>query len=175
MRRLSHPGVAFLDRDGTLNEKAPEGDYIKRPEEVSLLPGAAEALRRLNDAGVAAIVVTNQRGIALGRMTERDLEEVNAELSAQLEAAAGARIDAFFHCPHDIGECDCRKPETGMFRQALERSPWIELTRSVMIGDSDSDVEAGRALGMATVRLGVDAPDLAAAVELLLLGGNEGL
>jgi D-glycero-D-manno-heptose 1,7-bisphosphate phosphatase len=165
---VSHPGVAFLDRDGTINAKAPEGDYIKRPEEVSLLPGAAEAVRRLNDAGVTAIVVTNQRGIALGRMTERDLEEVNAELSRQLEAVAGARIDAFFHCPHDVGECDCRKPETGMFRQALERFPWIELTSSVIVGDSDSDVEAGRALQMATVRLGADAQDLTAAVDELL-------
>jgi D-glycero-D-manno-heptose 1,7-bisphosphate phosphatase len=168
LRRLSHPGVAFLDRDGTINAKAPEGDYIKRPEEVSLLPGAAEAVRRLNDAGVTAIVVTNQRGIALGRMTERDLEEVNAELSRQLEAVAGARIDAFFHCPHDVGECDCRKPATGMFMRALERFPWIELTSSVIVGDSDSDVEAGRALDMATVRLGADAQDLTAAVDELL-------
>ena len=168
MRRLSHPGVAFLDRDGTINRKAPAGDYIKRPEEVLLLPGAAEAIRRLNDAGIAAIVVSNQRGIALGRMTERDLEEVNAEVCRQLEVVAGARIDAFFHCPHDIGECDCRKPEAGMFRQALERFRWIELTRSVMIGDSDSDVEAGRALGIRTVRLGLDAPDLSAAIDQVL-------
>ncbi len=168
MRSLSAPGVAFLDRDGTINEKAPPGDYIKRPEEVSLLPGAADAVRRLNDAGVSAIVVTNQRGIALGRMSERDLEQVHAELSAQLEAAAGARIDAFFHCPHDSGQCDCRKPETGMFRQAHERFPWIDLAASVMIGDSASDVEAGHTLGMGTVRLGVDAPDLSAAVGRVL-------
>ena len=168
MRRLSHPGVAFLDRDGTINEKAPAGDYIKGPEEVSLLPGAADAIRRLNDAGIAAIVVSNQRGIALGRMTEGDLEEVNAELCRRLEAAAGARIDAFFHCPHDVGECDCRKPETGMFRQAVGRFPWIELGRSVMIGDSESDVEAGRALGISTMRLGLDASDLSAAVDQVL-------
>ena len=168
MRRLSHPGVAFLDRDGTINEKAPAGDYVTRPEEVSLLPGAAEAVRRLNDAGIAAIVVTNQRGIALGRMTERDLEEVNAEVCRQLEVVAGARIDAFFHCPHDIGECDCRKPEAGMFRQAVERFPWIDLKCSAIVGDSESDVEAGRALGMRSVRLGVDTVDLAAAVDQLL-------
>lgn len=167
MPGLSHPGVAFLDRDGTINRKAPEGDYVERPDEVSLLPGAAGAVRRLNDAGIAAVVVSNQRGIALGRMTERDLEEVQAALVAQLDAA-GAHIDAFFHCPHDIGQCDCRKPQTGMFRQALERFPWIELERSVMIGDSDSDVEAGRALGMRTVRLGVDAPDLGGALDQLL-------
>jgi D-glycero-D-manno-heptose 1,7-bisphosphate phosphatase len=168
---LSHPGAAFLDRDGTINRKAPEGDYVKRPEEVSLLPSAAEAIRRLNDAGIAVIVVTNQRGIALGKMTEQDLEDVHAELAAQLEATAGARIDAFFHCPHDVGECDCRKPATGMFRQALARFPSIDVAQSVMIGDSESDVEAGRAMGVRTVRLGADAADLLAAVDQMLGGG----
>jgi D-glycero-D-manno-heptose 1,7-bisphosphate phosphatase len=165
---LSHPGVAFLDRDGTINEKAAEGDYIKRPEELRLLAGAADAVRRLNDAGITVIVVTNQRGIALGQMSEDDLEQVHAELSAQLESAAGARIDAFLYCPHDVGECDCRKPETGMFRRAVERFPWIELSASVVIGDSQSDVDAGTALGMGTVQLGVDAPDLRGAVDQLL-------
>ena len=135
---------------------------------MSLLPGAAEAIRRLNDAGITTIVVTKQRGIAVGRMTERDLDEVQAELSAQLETAAGARIDAFFHCPHDIGECDCRKPEVGMFLQARERLPSIEFGRSVIIGDGESDVAAGRTLGMETIRLGVDAADLQAAVDSLL-------
>ena len=135
--------------------------YINSPEQVLLLPGAADAVRRLNDAGVSAIVVTNQRGIALGRMSERDLEQVHAELSAQLEAASGARIDAFFHCPHDVGQCDCRKPQTGMFRQAHERFPWIDLSTSVIVGDSQSDVDAGQALGMRTVRLGADAANCA--------------
>ena len=170
MRGLTHPGVAFLDRDGTINRKAPEGDYVKRPDEVSLLPGAADAIRRLNDSGVTVLVVSNQRGIALGRMSERDLADVNAELADQLAAAAGARVDAFFHCPHDVGECDCRKPGTGMFRQALERFPRIDLGRSVVIGDSESDTEAGRALRMATILLGVDAPDLSGAVEQVLAG-----
>jgi D-glycero-D-manno-heptose 1,7-bisphosphate phosphatase len=165
---LKHPGVAFLDRDGTINTKPPEGDYVKRPDELSLLPGAAAAVRRLNDAPVAVIVVTNQRGIALGRMTEEDLAEIHRDLSARLRATAGARVDAFFHCPHDIGQCDCRKPETGMFRQALERFPWIDAERSVMIGDSESDVATGAALGLRTVHVGRDVPDLSAAVAQLL-------
>jgi D-glycero-D-manno-heptose 1,7-bisphosphate phosphatase len=166
--RLSHPGVAFLDRDGTINKKAPDGDYVKRPEELEILPGAAGAIRRLNAAGVYVIVVTNQRGIALGRMSESDLQSVHAELTARLEESAGARIDAFFHCPHDEGQCDCRKPLTGLFRQARERFPWIDFGQSVMIGDSPSDVEAGRALGMTTVQLTVDVPDLDGAVQDLL-------
>jgi D-glycero-D-manno-heptose 1,7-bisphosphate phosphatase len=168
LRVLSHPGVAFLDRDGTINQKAPEGDYIKTPSELVLLPGAAEAILRLNDIGITVIVVTNQRGIALGRITEADLEEVHAELSARLEDAAGARIDAFFHCPHDVGQCHCRKPETGMFKQAVDRFRWIDFGRSVVIGDSAGDVEAGTARGAETIRLGVDAPDLETAVDRLL-------
>jgi D-glycero-D-manno-heptose 1,7-bisphosphate phosphatase len=168
LRPLSHPGVAFLDRDGTINEKAPAGNYIKHAGELRLLPGAAEAIRRLNDSGVSVIVVTNQRGIALGLMSERDLEGIHAELAARLEDAAGAHIDAFFHCPHDLEECDCRKPGAGMFIQARERFPWIDLRRSMMIGDRASDVEAGRLLGMTTLQVGVDVPDLAAAVDELL-------
>jgi D-glycero-D-manno-heptose 1,7-bisphosphate phosphatase len=172
---LSHPGVAFLDRDGTINEKAPEGEYITKASQVRLLPGAAEAIRRLNEADVKAIVVTNQRGIALGRMTEADLEDVHAALASQLRRTAGARIDAFFYCPHDEGTCDCRKPQTGLFRQAINRFSWIDLGRSVVIGDSSRDVEAGRALGMTALQLGVDAPGLAAAVQLVLdTGGSEG-
>jgi D-glycero-D-manno-heptose 1,7-bisphosphate phosphatase len=165
---LKHPGVAFLDRDGTINEKATEGDYIESPKEVRLLPGAAESIRRLNDAGVRVIVVTNQRGIALGRMSESDLEEVHDAVRAQLKATAGAWIDAFFHCPHGIDECDCRKPALGMFHQALARFPWIELEASVLIGDSPADVEAGRRLGVKTVWIGVDAPDLSVAVDQVL-------
>ena len=168
MQRLSHPGVAFLDRDGTINRKAPDGDYIKRREELALLGGAAEAIGRLNDAGVHVIVITNQRGVALGRMSEQDVDEIHAELGALLEAAAGARIDAFFYCPHDHDSCDCRKPGTGLFMQAKQRFPWIDFEASVTVGDSTSDVEAGRALGMRTVHVGLDAPDLRAAVDQLL-------
>jgi D-glycero-D-manno-heptose 1,7-bisphosphate phosphatase len=165
---LRHPGAAFLDRDGTINTKPAEGDYVKRPDELELLSGAPEAIRRLNDAGLRVIVVSNQRGVALGRMTEQDVERVNQELARRLDAAAGAQIDAFFYCPHDTGTCDCRKPDTGLFTQAHQRFPWIEFARSAMVGDSDSDVLAGRRLGMATVRLGVDAPDLRGAVDQLL-------
>jgi D-glycero-D-manno-heptose 1,7-bisphosphate phosphatase len=115
-----------------------------------------------------AIVVTNQRGIALGRMSEEDLEQVHARLEQLLEAEAGARLDAIFHCPHGLDSCDCRKPGSGLFLQAKERWPEIDLGLSAMVGDSEKDVLAGRRLGMETVHLGHDAPDLAAAVEQLL-------
>ena len=158
-------GAAFLDRDGTINIKAADGEYVSTPDEVRLLPGAAEAVRRLNDVGALVVVVSNQRGISLGRMTEGDLAAVHARLSDLLDAAAGGRVDVFMHCPHDIGECDCRKPGIGMLLGAVREFPDIDPTRSVLIGDSPSDVQAGRRFGVRSLQLGVDAPDLATAVS----------
>jgi D-glycero-D-manno-heptose 1,7-bisphosphate phosphatase len=165
---LADPGVAFLDRDGTINAKAPEGEYVRRPEDVTLLPGAADAVAALNHASVRVAVVTNQRGIALGRMAERDLTAVHKRLRALLYESSGAHLDGIFHCPHDRGVCDCRKPAPGMFRRVAEQWPGVDFERSAMIGDAVTDLEAGRALGMTTVLLAVDAPDLGAAVDRLL-------
>ena len=158
--------AAFLDRDGTINVKAPEGEYVESPEEVRLLPGSAEAVRMLNDAGLPVYVVTNQRGIALGRMTEEDLAAVHRRLD-DLLAAEGARVDAYYHCPHDKGACDCRKPGTALLERAA-REHGVDLARSVMIGDAESDVEAGRRVGALTVLLGRDAATLRDAVGALL-------
>lgn len=180
--RLAPGATAFLDRDGTINVGAAEGEYIVDADEVRLLPGAAEAIRALNELPAKIVVVTNQRGIALGRMTEASYEAVNAELSAQL-AAAGAHLDAIYHCPHEKGECDCRKPAPGMFERAAAEAPGVRIEGGAMIGDSALDVEAGRRLGLATVRLGSSAagdpaPDHAAADLLAavrwLLGEDEG-
>jgi D-glycero-D-manno-heptose 1,7-bisphosphate phosphatase len=168
VRALSPGGVAFLDRDGTINQKVEPGRYVTGPDELRLLDGAATAIRRLNDAGATVIVVTNQRGIALGRMTEGDLKAVHARLESLLETEAGARLDAILHCPHERGSCDCRKPAPGLLLQARRRWPWIELGASVMIGDSVADVVAGQAVGAQTMLLGDDAEDLADAVDHLL-------
>lgn len=142
--------TVFLDRDGILNEKMPEGEYVTRWEEFRALPGVPEALRRLNEAGLRVIIVSNQRGIARGLYTAADVDGIHAAFEQQLRAA-GARIDAFFVCPHDKGQCNCRKPLPGLFEQAAERFPEISAATSVMIGDSISDVEFGRRLGMATI------------------------
>jgi D-glycero-D-manno-heptose 1,7-bisphosphate phosphatase len=147
------PAAALLDRDGTINVKAREGEYVTRPDEMRLLPGAAKAISRLNAAGVPVAVVTNQRGIALGRMTESDLHEIHGRMRALL-AAAGARIDGIFHCPHEIGTCACRKPGTLLLQQAREQFGLSTLEGAVMIGDSPCDVLAGRAVGARTVLLG---------------------
>ena len=142
--------AVLLDRDGVLNEKMPEGQYVARGEQFRVLPGVPEALRRLNEAGVLAIVVSNQRGIARGLYTAAEVAAIHAKFQQLLERA-GAHIDGFFICPHDKGECNCRKPLPGLFEQAVAQFPEITAETSAMIGDSLSDVEFGWRLGMRTV------------------------
>ncbi len=142
--------TVFLDRDGILNEKMPEDEYVARWEDFRVLPGVPQALRRLNEAGLRVIVVSNQRGIARGFYTLADVEAIHATFQQQL-AQAGAHIDAFFICPHDRNQCRCRKPLPGLFEQAVARFPGISPAASVMIGDSLSDIEFGRNLGMKTI------------------------
>jgi D-glycero-D-manno-heptose 1,7-bisphosphate phosphatase len=144
--------AVFVDRDGTINVKAPEGEYIGDPGDIALLPGAAEAIGRLNAAGIPVAVVTNQRGIALGRMTEDDLRRVHERLD-ELLAAQGAHVDDYEHCPHDLDVCDCRKPGTALLEDAADRLGIEDLTRTAMIGDAPSDVEVGRRVGATTVLL----------------------
>jgi D-glycero-D-manno-heptose 1,7-bisphosphate phosphatase len=128
----------------------PEGQYVTRWEEFRVLPGVPEALRRLNEAGLRVVVVSNQRGIAKGLYTAADLEAIHAKFQQLLERE-GARIDAFFICPHETGECNCRKPLPGLFEQAVALFPEITAATSVMIGDSIVDIEFGHRLGMKTV------------------------
>jgi D-glycero-D-manno-heptose 1,7-bisphosphate phosphatase len=140
----------FLDRDGVINRKLPEGYYVTRWEELELLNGVAEAIARLNRAGLLVIVATNQRGVARKRMTLDNLNAVHTALQNEL-ATYGAHLDGIFVCPHGKDECGCRKPLPGLFHQAQARFPQIEAATSVMIGDSLSDIEFGRNLGMATI------------------------
>ena len=160
------PAAVLLDRDGTINVKAPEGEYVTSPEELVLLPGAAEAIRALNDAGVPVAVVTNQRGIALGRMTFGDVAAVHARLDALL-AEHGAHVGAYYVCPHEKETCDCRKPQPGMLLQAA-RDIGIDPRDAVMIGDSDSDAEAGRRAGATVILLSPPRLRLDAAVAQVL-------
>ncbi|HJQ53835.1 MAG TPA: HAD family hydrolase [Gemmatimonadaceae bacterium] len=139
------PDAVFLDRDGTVMEDA---HYIKSPSQVSLLPGAAAAVKKLNDAGVKVIVVTNQSGIARGLFTVEDYEKVRKQFETLL-AQEGARIDASYFCPHypdATGPCDCRKPGTKMFEDAI-RDWKIDPSRAAYIGDRWRDVAASRKLG----------------------------
>ena len=128
----------------------PEGHYVTKWEEFRLLPGAAEAIGNLNRAGVRVIVVSNQRGVALGLYAAQDVESIHAGLQRAL-GPNGAHVDAFYFCPHDKKACDCRKPLPGMFHQAQRDFPDIDAASSVMIGDSLSDIEFAHRLGMRAV------------------------
>jgi D-glycero-D-manno-heptose 1,7-bisphosphate phosphatase len=143
----------FLDRDGVLNRKLPEGAYVSDWAQFDWLPGAVEAIARMNRAGLTVIVVTNQRGIALGRLSLQQLELIHDQLLGYL-ARQGARLDAIYYCPHDQDECNCRKPGIGLFEQAAKDFPEVDAKNSVVIGDSLSDIEAGRRLGMRTIFIG---------------------
>ena len=149
----SRPAV-FIDRDGTLTD---EVGYVNHPKRLRLLPRSAEAICRLNDAGVAAVVVTNQAGIARGYFSEDVLHAVNAELVTQL-GQAGATLDGIYVCPHHPTEgappyrrsCDCRKPAPGLLVRAAEDLD-LDLGRSVMVGDKPSDLEVAPKVGARSV------------------------
>jgi D-glycero-D-manno-heptose 1,7-bisphosphate phosphatase len=152
MKRMDHSPVryVFLDRDGVLNRKMPEGAYVGDWAQFQWLAGADEAIARMNRAGLTVILVTNQRGIALGLYTHAQLEDIHANIQRHL-ARHGARLDAVYYCPHNHGECHCRKPDIGLFEQALQQFPQANAQNSLVIGDSLSDIQAGQRLGMKTV------------------------
>jgi D-glycero-D-manno-heptose 1,7-bisphosphate phosphatase len=135
--------AVFLDRDGVINRKPPEGDYIIRWADFDVLPGVAEGIAQLKQAGFCVIVVTNQRCIAKGLLSEAELEDMHKRM-CNLLSRNGAVIDGIYYCPHEVeSHCNCRKPAPGMLVDAA-REHGIDLTTSWMIGDSDTDIEAGR-------------------------------
>jgi histidinol-phosphate phosphatase family protein len=136
--------VVFLDRDGTLN--LDEAGYLADPDRLVLLPGAAEAVRALNEAGVKAVVVTNQSGVGRGKVTPDALDRIHARLT-ELFASHGARLDGIYACLHRPDEgCGCRKPGTDLALRAA-RDLGVDPARSAMIGDKDVDLELARRLG----------------------------
>lgn len=143
-----------MDRDGTLNRKAPEGRYITTLAEFVLLPEVLPALAKLYERGFKLFVVTNQRGITRGQVSLENLSQIHRYLSEQVESA-GARVERIVVCPHEIAEdCECRKPKPGMIlRLAAEHQ--LDLARSWLIGDSVSDVAAGRRAGCHTAYIGI--------------------
>lgn len=142
----------FLDRDGVINRKAPSGAYVRSWDQFEILPGAERAIASLNQAHRKVILVTNQRGVALGRMSESDLLSIHERLKTQL-GSCEAHLDSIYYCPHDIGECQCRKPAVGLFQRAFKDFPEGRPGNSVMVGDSYSDMLAGATMGMKTILL----------------------
>jgi D,D-heptose 1,7-bisphosphate phosphatase len=137
--------AAFLDRDGTVVRDA---HYLADPDRVELIPGAASAIRRLGDAGLAVVLVTNQSGIARGLYGE-DAYHAVAQRLDELLRAQGADVDGTYYCPHHpdhSGPCDCRKPATGLYRRAA-REHGLDLPASYYVGDKLTDVLPAVALG----------------------------
>ncbi|MGO8949666.1 MAG: D-glycero-alpha-D-manno-heptose-1,7-bisphosphate 7-phosphatase [Ktedonobacterales bacterium] len=136
--------TVFLDRDGVINRL--RSDYVTSWDMFEFLPHVKEAIRMLSTAGMRVVVATNQRAVARGLLSVAELMRIHDNMCAEL-AAAGATINAVYYCPHDKGLCACRKPEVGMFLQAQGDFPEINFRRSVVVGDSLTDMQAGRRLG----------------------------
>ena len=138
--------TVFLDRDGVINRKAPDGAYVADWAGIELLPGAVEGLRKLTDAGARLIITTNQRGLSRRLLDRSEVDALHARLVDQL-SGAGARIEAVYVCPHEIGVCGCRKPEIGLFAHAKRDFPAIDFARSAVVGDALSDLQAAARIG----------------------------
>lgn len=171
----------FLDRDGVINHKAPDGEYITDRSELILLPGVLEAVRKIKRARFLMIIVTNQRGVARQKIDAAELDGIHRQLRDQF-SAAGAAITGIYVCPHE-GGCECRKPAPGMLLRAAAEHE-IDLHSSWVIGDSASDIEAGKRAGCGTVwikngaselpcesRPDMQAENLPAAIEQILRSG----
>lgn len=136
----------LLDRDGVLNRKPPRGQYLRSWDEFEWLPGAREALRLLKEANYRIIVVTNQAGVARGIMTEEDLLSIHRRMVAEV-TRSGGRIDAVYYCSHHwTDNCECRKPRAGLLFEA-QHTFNLDLTRTVFVGDDETDVQAADAAG----------------------------
>ena len=156
----------FLDRDGVINVRLP-GDYVKRPEQFVLLPNVKEAMQLLRQKFGHVFLVTNQQGIGKGLMSEADLAAIHDGFCRQVEAVGG-RIDRIYHCPALKSDHSfMRKPSIGMALQARRDFPDVVLRRSVMVGDTESDMLFGRRAGMKTVLVG-DEPQIAHTVPHLV-------
>jgi D-glycero-D-manno-heptose 1,7-bisphosphate phosphatase len=150
-----------LDRDGTINRYV---GFLRKPDEFELLPGAAEAIRKINSSGYLAIVVTNQPVIARGEVTYEQLKEIHNKMETLL-GYEGAYLDAIYFCPHHphrgyLGEipelkidCDCRKPKPGLLNTAA-RDFNIDLNQSWIVGDGENDIQAGKNAGCKTALIG---------------------
>lgn len=160
--------TVFLDRDGTLNVKPLKACYVERPEDFIWLDGAMEAVLRLNQNGYRVIVISNQPGIARGKLSTKALEAIHGKMRQNLNEI-GAKIDAIYYCPHGWDEgCDCRKPNPGLLYQA-QKDFSLDLTKCYMVGDDERDMQAGRTAGCKCVQV-TDSYSLKNAVDDILTG-----
>jgi D-glycero-D-manno-heptose 1,7-bisphosphate phosphatase len=148
--------AVFLDRDGTLNV---EKGYIRVVGDLELIPGVAEAVRKMTDVGLLVFLTTNQTGAARGFYDESHIHALNKRLCDLLQKESGAVLTGVYYCPHlektghpEFGiDCRCRKPYPGMIEQACKDFPEIDLTHSFVVGDKASDVAFGHGVGAKSV------------------------
>jgi histidinol-phosphate phosphatase family protein len=156
--RAGHEWCLFLDRDGVLNRQV-VGDYVRSWRDFEWLPGAPRALKKLREWTPHLVIVTNQQGVGKGLMSSDDLAAIHEDLQAEL-AADGVPIDAFQVCPHlESAACACRKPRPGLVLDWLEQHPGVAPALSIMVGDSQSDVELAHNVaavtgGCASIQIG---------------------
>lgn len=150
--KIDHSWTLFLDRDGVINERL-IGDYVKSTKEFVFLKDVPEAISIFSKLFKYIFVVTNQQGIGKGIMSESNLFEIHNYMQRAVERSGG-KIDRFYFAPElASNESALRKPNTGMALKAAEDFPGIDFSKSIMVGDSDSDIQFGRNLGMKTVRI----------------------
>lgn len=142
----------FFDRDGIVN-RHPGPGFVERWEDFHLLPEFVEVLKIVRNLGFQAVIVSNQRGVALGKMTIETVEDIHARMRAILKRDHGMELLDIFYCPHDRNICECRKPKPGMLLEAARKHS-IDLARSWMVGDSARDAEAGKSAGCRTILVG---------------------
>ncbi|MDD5482177.1 MAG: HAD-IIIA family hydrolase [Kiritimatiellae bacterium] len=140
----------FFDRDGIVNKSPGPGRYVTRWKDFRLIPEFPVCLRTVLQLGYQAALVTNQRAVARGLMSINDLEDIHRRLRRLLMSRYGLELLEIAYCPHNVHECSCRKPQPGMLL-ALAAKYHLDLAASWMIGDSETDVEAGRRAGCRTV------------------------
>ncbi len=158
MTSTSPISAVFLDRDGTINI---ESGYIRDIDKLLLIPGAAQAIKQLNNAGVVTVLTTNQSGVARGFYGEDHIHALHDRLSMLLKEEAGAKLDLILYCPHHPRgaveaykqDCHCRKPEIGMIEEAQKQFPQINLAQSYVFGDKASDVELAVKAGCQSILL----------------------
>lgn len=142
--------IAFIDRDGVINQDPKEKYYVHNLSEFILYPGVKEAVRKLKQANFKVFIVSNQTGVGKGEVDFQDLNEITFHMMAEF-AASGAKLDGIHYCtcpPED--DCDCRKPKTGLFEEALEGVD-ADKNQMYLIGDSERDIQAGSAFGCKTI------------------------
>ncbi len=142
--------IIFLDRDGVINKDPGFGGYITSWEEFKFLPGAVEAIRKLNQAGFEIIIISNQAGVAKGLYSMEDLNEITENMLREIKKTGG-RIRSVYYCPHrDEDNCDCRKPKTGLLFQA-SKGLEIDFTQTFFVGDNRRDILAAKAVGCQSI------------------------